>query len=348
MAPQLIYLIFLSLFAVLGSSAQNECQVENCTQYGPAIRFPFWLRDRHQQHCGYPGFELHCNQNKDTVLELPFPVKASINDSNLPFSVQFAIEEIDYKNQFIEISQIFGCIGGLLPILNLSASPFQFQFLSPYDIYNYTYFNCSKIKRYHYYSLNPVPCLSSKDYGVYTVESDYPLIYLPLHSCSKMFDLHEYIPRGVFEGYMLPITLEWSRPSCGHCESIGKHCRMKNDRSISNDTECYSSSKPEGPVPKLRVAGEVLGPLLAVFLAIASYWICRSIKLKKETELKIEQFLWYPVERPSMKVVIQMLESEETPSMPRNPFTSTNGTQNATNARGRIFSSELEIISESE
>lgn len=37
--------------------------------------------------------------------------------------------------------------------------------------------------------------------------------------------------------------------------------------------------------------GEVLGPLLAVFLAIASYWIYRSIKLKKETELKIEQFL---------------------------------------------------------
>ncbi|CAI9767713.1 unnamed protein product [Fraxinus pennsylvanica] len=115
------------------------------------------------------------------------------------------------------------------------------------------------------------------------------------------------------------------------------------------------------PGPKLKVAGEVIGPLLAVFLAIASYWIYRSIKLKKETELKIEQFLvdykalkltrysqWYPVERPSMKVVIQMLESEETASMPRNPFTSTNGTQNATNARGRIFSSELEIISESE
>ncbi|KAL2556204.1 rust resistance kinase Lr10-like [Forsythia ovata] len=101
MAPQLIYLVFLSLFAVLGSSTQNECQVQKCRHHGPAIRFPFWIKDRHQQHCGYPGFELHCTQNHDTVMELPFPVKASIKDSKLPFSVKFYIKDIDYKNQLI-------------------------------------------------------------------------------------------------------------------------------------------------------------------------------------------------------------------------------------------------------
>ncbi|CAA2965543.1 rust resistance kinase Lr10-like, partial [Olea europaea subsp. europaea] len=81
-----------------------------------------------------------------------------------------------------------------------------------------------------------------------------------------------------------------------------------------------------------------------------------AIQIEKESDNKIVRKLtisglrciqWYPVERPSMKVVIQMLESEEIPSMPRNPFTSTNGTQNAATSRGRIFSSELEIISES-
>ncbi|KAL3499698.1 hypothetical protein ACH5RR_038791 [Cinchona calisaya] len=35
---------------------------------------------------------------------------------------------------------------------------------------------------------------------------------------------------------------------------------------------------------------------------------------------------WYPVDRPSMKVVIQMLEAEEIPPMPRNPFGSEYGT----------------------
>ncbi|CAA2998743.1 rust resistance kinase Lr10-like [Olea europaea subsp. europaea] len=289
MAPQLIYLIFLSLFTVLGSISQNECQVEFCTQHGPAIRFPFSLKDRHQQHCGYPGFELHCTQNDDTVLELPFPVKASIKDSNLPFLVQYSIQEIDYENQVIVISQVFGCFPGLLPILNLSASPFQF--LDHYLNTNFTLFNCSKIKRDPEFSFgfNFVTCLSSSDYDVCAVTSDYYLYKLPLQSCSKMFDIQS-IPWGVFDDIMSPITLEWSIPSCGYCESIGKHCRLKNDSSILHDTECYSS-KPEGPVAKLRVAGEVLGPLLAVFLTITSYWIYSSIKLKKESELKIEQFL---------------------------------------------------------
>ncbi|KAL3499694.1 hypothetical protein ACH5RR_038787 [Cinchona calisaya] len=35
---------------------------------------------------------------------------------------------------------------------------------------------------------------------------------------------------------------------------------------------------------------------------------------------------WYPVDRPSMKVVIQMLEAEEIPPVPRNPFGSEYGT----------------------
>ncbi|CAI9768152.1 unnamed protein product [Fraxinus pennsylvanica] len=242
------------------------------------------------------GFKTATNSTVATL------VKASIKDSNLPFSVQFSIKEIDYKSQSIEISHV-GCLPGLLPIIKLSASPFQFQ-----RAMNFTIFNCSKIERNNLYYPILVPSLSSRDYAVYAYPSFYSLYEMPLHSCSKI---------------------------------------LKNDSSILHDTECYSS-KPEGSVPKLRIAGEVLGLLLAVFLAIASYWIYSSIKLTKESELKIEQFLWYPVERPSMKVAIQMLESEETPSMPRNPFTSTNGTQNATNALGRIFNSELEIISESE
>ncbi|CAA2957840.1 rust resistance kinase Lr10-like [Olea europaea subsp. europaea] len=206
-------------------------------------------------------------------------------DSNLPFSVQFSIQEIDYKNQLINISQVFGCFPRLLPILNLSASPFQF--LDAYSI-NYTFFNCSKIKRDNLDDMIPVPCLSSKDCDVYTVYSDFFLYELPIQSCSKMFDIQS-IPYDVFYNPS-SFQLKWSRPSCGHCESNGKHCRLKKDSSILDDTECYSS-KTEGPVAKLRVAGEVLGPLLAAFLAIASYWIYSSYKLKKESDLKIEQFL---------------------------------------------------------
>ncbi|KAG6767570.1 hypothetical protein POTOM_028780 [Populus tomentosa] len=64
----------------------------NCTGFcgnqGLDIRFPFWFKDRQPEQCGYPGFNLSCNERGDIVLELPAAVK-------------LYIEKIDYKNQVI-------------------------------------------------------------------------------------------------------------------------------------------------------------------------------------------------------------------------------------------------------
>ncbi|KAL8116513.1 hypothetical protein AgCh_022866 [Apium graveolens] len=48
---------------------------------------------------------------------------------------------------------------------------------------------------------------------------------------------------------------------------------------------------------------------------------------------------WHPVDRPSMKQVINMLERQDCPTMPPNPFKSSNV---------RPFANDLEVISESE
>uniref|UniRef100_A0A2N9FFL6 Protein kinase domain-containing protein n=1 Tax=Fagus sylvatica TaxID=28930 RepID=A0A2N9FFL6_FAGSY len=49
----------------------DECKETRCKHHGPTIRFPFWLKDYHPEHCRYPGFELSCTEDKDTMLELP-------------------------------------------------------------------------------------------------------------------------------------------------------------------------------------------------------------------------------------------------------------------------------------
>lgn len=41
-----------------------------CSHQGLFVQFPFWLKDQ-PYHCGYPGFELSCTQNNQTMLELP-------------------------------------------------------------------------------------------------------------------------------------------------------------------------------------------------------------------------------------------------------------------------------------
>ncbi|THG15068.1 hypothetical protein TEA_019368 [Camellia sinensis var. sinensis] len=68
--------------------------------------------------------------------------------------------------------------------------------------------------------------------------------------------------------------------------------------------------------------------------------------VKKITIVGLWCIQWYPGDRPSMTVVVQMLEGDEdTLVMPPNPFTTTNP---RTAAGEKSFDSKLEVISESE
>ncbi|WOH09100.1 hypothetical protein DCAR_0728555 [Daucus carota subsp. sativus] len=94
-------------------------------------------------------------------------------------------------------------------------------------------------------------------------------------------------------------------------------------------------------------------------------WIFRQLEQKKEVRSqiregvgsKIERKLtivglwcvnWHPADRPSMKHVIQMLQGDDCPTMPPNPFSSTSSKDVNAAAPSRVFTKELEDISESE
>ncbi|CAL5344123.1 unnamed protein product [Camellia sinensis] len=71
--------------------------------------------------------------------------------------------------------------------------------------------------------------------------------------------------------------------------------------------------------------------------------------IRKLTIVGLWCIQWYPVDRPSMKVVVQMLEGDaDTLIVPHSPFASTNPMPMTGTTGGRTFNSELEVISESE
>ncbi|GMP70537.1 hypothetical protein CsSME_00029348 [Camellia sinensis var. sinensis] len=71
--------------------------------------------------------------------------------------------------------------------------------------------------------------------------------------------------------------------------------------------------------------------------------------IRKLTIVGLWCIQWYPVDRPSMKVVVQMLEGDgDTLTVPHSPFASTNPMSTRGTTDGRTFNSELEVISESE
>ncbi|XP_061999010.1 rust resistance kinase Lr10-like [Rosa rugosa] len=183
-----------------------------CSDHSPPIHFPFRLKDRQPDHCGYPGFVVSCNDRHETVLDLPIPVK-------------FFVPSIDYKSQEIEVlPYIYDSDYCLLHIINISVSPFHLEYTE-----NYTLFNCSSVGMASRNDYGVVPCLSSSDHQIYAVLSSENI--QALQSCTKMYNV-----------LSVPSIMSWSQPNCTKCEAAGKMCRLKNNNTKS-EVECIDLRK---------------------------------------------------------------------------------------------------------
>ena len=204
---RLFLFLFLTLFVEM-RGGRDECMTSNrCGDQGPLIQFPFRLKDQ-PRHCGYPGFNLSCTENNQTMLELPV-------------SVKLLVKNITYKSREIIVQDPYNCLARQLRNLNLAASPFQFKF----EKFFFTFFNCSSHKtelpRFQF-----IPCLSIPGNPVYAVYSSRLVQYTDLSSCRRLYNASVPIDRGyIFDGSAF--SLKWSH---------SKICRLK--KSNSTETEC--------------------------------------------------------------------------------------------------------------
>ena len=193
--------VLLANASEFGVEPDDGCKEARCGVGEPTIQFPFWLKDQQPEHCGFPGFELSCTEDNQTMLELPH-------------SGKFYVQYIYYTGQLIDLYDPDGCIDPRqLRIPDLTSSPFDFD-----SMYNITFFNCSTLKD----SPSPldyfvrIPCLGSTHHcQIVALESDENAINVP-QSCRKMYDGRN-------------ILLLWQNPVCGSCHAFGQKCtRMGN------------------------------------------------------------------------------------------------------------------------
>nr|XP_023916398.1 putative RING-H2 finger protein ATL21A [Quercus suber] len=250
-------LLLFVLFILDFGEGHNSCPKIQCGD-GPPIRFPFRLKDRQPDHHG--GFDLYCNDKKDTVLELSTSVKSFV-------------KHIDYKSQSIIVTDSDNCFLRKIQGLNLSSTPFQFtNYLS-----NYSLFSCTPDTKYYSYQIH---CLGSSRHTVYAFPSDDDIDDLPILSCTKMYSVSS-VPYDIWENPLLVLT--WS---CGHGEVKGKNCRFE-ENSADLKTEC----KDKGTLTKILITGSILGSFLLVLLVYALYRVYRYDKIEKENQARIEMFL---------------------------------------------------------
>ncbi|KAH8502428.1 hypothetical protein H0E87_013932 [Populus deltoides] len=221
-----ICLFCFMFIAELGASL--NC-TGSCGNRGLHIRFPFWIKDRQPEQCGYPGFDLSCNEMGDIVLELQGAVK-------------LYIDKIDYKNQVIYASDPQGCLRSHHSNFNSSVFHMQFKMSKV----NFTIFNCS-LNNARY--LPRVACLSTLYYDVLAVDSEQSIDDNELLlSCTKMYDIP--VPHD--------IRLSWSNPNCGSCEATGKVCGLRENSSTELETECYGLPRPEKAFLILQIEDTIM------------------------------------------------------------------------------------------
>ncbi|KAK1375378.1 hypothetical protein POM88_031571 [Heracleum sosnowskyi] len=324
------------MFAVRGvvvakvSAAGHECRSTSCSHDGPEIRFPFWIKDKQPDHCGYPGFQVFCDTGK-TLLHFEYLANTSLQRTQIIHPYNVSVLGINYATQEIQVDIL---ITNNLKLVSTSTSlppPLFRKIRHPYYDQNYdgpntSFFNCSSRAQDSISVM--LTSAGGETFPVDCLVDSYPTSFRILN-CIKVFNssLPFYLLEDIEEYYYI----DWSIPDCRECEAKGEYCKlMDNITSRSNTTTCvpkghrWTSIKPVAVIIPVAI-------LIALSLVVLLYFIIKSYRQRKYDQLKIEI--------PSMKHAIHMLESEECPKMPPNPFKSSNI---------RSFENELEAIDESE
>ncbi|TXG74902.1 hypothetical protein ES288_1Z000100v1 [Gossypium darwinii] len=275
----LIYSLFCFILAVNVAEAvpiQDDCKVRRCNHQDPPVRFPFRLEGQQSPHCGYPhpGFQLSCSENKQTLLKIPR-------------SLNLLVKHIDYEAQRIDLYFPGGCLWRQLLDLNLSAFPFavEQQGFSRLKVRrsqpaesNYTLFECSSQDK-ALYEGNRVACLSTPGSQIIALASDDHFYQEDLLNCSYFRNFSPPI-----SPYYIRFQLRWYKPDCGDCEAQGRGCRLNNNNSTKEQTECFYIPKNHiGLGERLMVAGIVSGSSIAAAIAIAVGWRYQLDKKEKES-----------------------------------------------------------------
>ncbi|RVW87547.1 Rust resistance kinase Lr10 [Vitis vinifera] len=398
---------------------RDECMASNrCGDQGPLIQFPFRLKDQ-PCHCGYPGFELSCTENNQTMLELPV---SSIPCLSIPGNLVYAVDsstfvhglDLSYCRRLYNASAPdklgeggYGTVykGKLsdevfvaVKILNNSQGNGE-EFINEVatmgtihhvNIVRLVGFCVDRFKRALIYEYLPNESLEKFIFS--KVVKNYSLSWKKLQEiaigiakgieylhqgCDQRilhFDIkphnilldHNFNPKISDFGLAKLCSKEQSAVSMtivrGTMGYIAPEVLSRNFGNVSYKSDVYSFG---------MLLLEMVGGRKNIDVSVESTsqvyfpeWIYNHLDIGEELHIRIEEegdveiakklaivglscIQWCPVDRPSMKIVVQMLEGEgDKLTMPPNPFASTVPTN--LSKPGRVFQQELAIISELE
>lgn len=239
--PQLIFsftILFLHLIFPFPLTDANCPVAPSCGPGTPPVRFPFRLRDTQSTRCGYPGFDLICNNQTQTLT------------LNIPNAGNFTVNDIDYELQAVHVGDPGLCLAQrFLQTFNLSASPF-----SPVFTVNFGFFNCSENIPLFSGTFQAM-CLSRDNFTVLMTPTGFSS-YATLSSlCQLIGNRSVPGPWTSWPGMGGSVQLIWNQPDCRSCEESGGACGFMS----SSGLEIGCTNLPSNGPPRSIKYGLIIG-----------------------------------------------------------------------------------------
>ncbi|KAL6533590.1 hypothetical protein OROHE_013423 [Orobanche hederae] len=265
-------ILLLSSLIIIPALSANPCKPDYCdTSIGPEIRFPFRIRDRAPARCGYPGFDLYCNSQNQTIL-------------NLPKSGEFLVDHIDYSVQALFVNDPDSCLPARILNFTLSGTRFRSGYTR-----NYTFLNCSSdYMGYTSARYMPLFCLSGRNYTVLSMSTHSTAAAEVPPSCrriaSVLVPMQWKVSQFSWSSMDLREDLElvWSEPGCWSCENQGGICGYKGES--GQEIGCYRPAKsglPRSAKYIIIIGVGIPGLVCIIGLACYACGMIRSFALRR-------------------------------------------------------------------
>ena len=219
----------------------QACSVpKNCSD-GQAIRFPFYIQDKQNFSCGYPGFNLSCNNNGHPTI--------IISNKN------YTIHEIFYQTETLRVSNsAFSNVSCIPSTNNISLPGGRFD-LAPNQTNLSLFYNCNSSVHESWPSEFFYPsCYGENDTVLALPGQDPKLISNVSMECkSSVLAPVDAYGGGIGKSLRNGFVIKWKASNCSTCEDSGGNCGFDN---ISYHFKCFCPDRPHATSCKTTRPGQ--------------------------------------------------------------------------------------------
>ncbi|XXG65490.1 hypothetical protein AAC387_Pa05g3177 [Persea americana] len=264
----LIFFLLLAEPVLSDDKLYRTCVPERCGDgKGPSISYPFWIPGKHPPHCGYPGFQLTCD-NQQPILKL--------------LAFEYIIRYIYYENQSFSVvdKRLIDDAHCPHPVSTLTLNHSVFHIVE--SNHNLLFFyNCTEEKVLPQYQ--SIPCIPNNETHHSFARLNFTGSLMNSSNLPKKCESYVSVPvmmdpkpqETYLEWLRRGFLLGWTAPSCSRCLKSGGQCGYLEEE---NDFRCFCRDRPHrlscnGKRRKFTIIGAVAGVGFSLCL-VACIFLC--------------------------------------------------------------------------